>query len=476
MAFSLETIFSTLPARESTESGNRSQPPSGKGADFAKVRSEFESDKRDQDDSDVPVRTDTGQVAASAILVNGPVEGGGPLAQTLTAAGNTSAFAEAPQASPAEALPETPDTTLAADTVDVPVGTLEEMAPEKMRATVAPVEQLIAGKADSPADLVAQHANDVDANAAKLTPSVPEPGQTDASSQPEEGADTAPEADIAALPGSVDPALQATLASATGPVAAIATPTTKNTGKLDAVVSASAASTPSAQPAAGALAKGDKPATTIAQDDVLTGDGDLTESAAQVRNPDAVADTARGAKTANPLDMAISTQTGQPHTVTTQAPGTPILSGMTATHSLISASPAQVVEIISDSIAAPEDRKDRIQIQLDPPELGRVSIDFKFDANGLQHVTVTGETPEALRQLRAMHFELVNALERQGLSSQNMSFQQHQTQQDPGQQAARSRRIDGDIVGEADLAATAIVAASNSQPRSMAAGSLNIKL
>ena len=149
---------------------------------------------------------------------------------------------------------------------------------------------------------------------------------------------------------------------------------------------------------------------------------------------------------------------------------------MTPTHSLVSATPAQVVEIISDSIAAPEDRKDRIQIQLDPPELGRVSIDFKFDANGLQHVTVTGETPEALRQLRAMHFELVNALERQGLSSQNMSFEQHQARQDPRQQAAHSGQADGDIVADTDVAATTIAAARNSQHRSAAAGSLNIKL
>ena len=476
MAFTLETIFSNRPARESPESGNRPLTPSGKGAEFAKIHSEFETDKRNQDESDLPALTDTGQVAASAILVNGPLEDGGSLAQTLTVVGDTTPSSESPQAIPADALLERPDTTLAADTVDIPDGTLEEMVPEKMGAPDAPVEQLTTGKADMPADLAAQNANDVAANAAKPKPSAPEPVQTDASSHPQESADTPPEADITALPGSVDPALQSTLASSTTPVAANGRPTTKNADKLGAIASASAASTTSPLTGDGVPAKGDKPSNTNAHGDFLTGDGDPIESTAQVRNPDAVADTATGTKAVNSLDMAISTQSGLPQSSTTQAPGTPMPSGMTATHSLISATPAQVVEIISDSIAAPEDRKDRVHIQLDPPELGRVSIDFKFDANGLQHVTVTGETPEALRQLRAMHFELVNALERQGLSSQNMSFQQQQTQQDSNQQAARSGRTGGDIVGDADLAATTIVAASNSQARSTAAGRLNIKL
>lgn len=76
---------------------------------------------------------------------------------------------------------------------------------------------------------------------------------------------------------------------------------------------------------------------------------------------------------------------------------------------------------------------ERLTVQLDPPELGRVSIDFKFDAQGLQHVTVTAETPEAMRQLRAMHFELIQALERSGFTGQEMSFQQGPSQQQSAQ-------------------------------------------
>ncbi len=97
---------------------------------------------------------------------------------------------------------------------------------------------------------------------------------------------------------------------------------------------------------------------------------------------------------------------------------------MAPANAVLVASPADITSIVST--AADNGDADRIVIQLDPPELGRVSIDFKFDANGLQHVTVTGESPEAMRQLRLMHFELTQALERHGITSQNMSFQQQQ--------------------------------------------------
>ena len=92
---------------------------------------------------------------------------------------------------------------------------------------------------------------------------------------------------------------------------------------------------------------------------------------------------------------------------------------------LVTAAPADVPSVISQSLASEAERPDRIIVQLDPPELGRVSIDFKFDAQGLQHVTISGESPEALRQLRLMHFELIQTLERQGLTGQDMSFKQH---------------------------------------------------
>ncbi|MEQ8557467.1 MAG: flagellar hook-length control protein FliK [Henriciella sp.] len=103
------------------------------------------------------------------------------------------------------------------------------------------------------------------------------------------------------------------------------------------------------------------------------------------------------------------------------------LQGMRA-HTPMLVAPAGVVDIVQQKLAS-DKGGDRVTVQLDPPELGRVSIDFKFDANGLQHVTITGETPEALKQLRQVHFQLTQALEQNGLSSQDMTFRQNTSQQ-----------------------------------------------
>lgn len=84
--------------------------------------------------------------------------------------------------------------------------------------------------------------------------------------------------------------------------------------------------------------------------------------------------------------------------------------------------PQAVVGVISGRLVTEPDNSDRIVVQLDPPELGRVAIDFKFDAQGLQTVTITSESPEALKQLRLMHFELVQALEQNGLSGRDLTF------------------------------------------------------
>jgi flagellar hook-length control protein FliK len=148
---------------------------------------------------------------------------------------------------------------------------------------------------------------------------------------------------------------------------------------------------------------------------------------------------------------------------------------MTPTNALVTASPADTVKIITDTIAAPDDAPDRITVQLDPPELGRVSIDFKFDSHGLQHVTVTGENPEALRQLRLMHFELTQALERSGLSSQNMTFQQQQSGQ---QQAQSSPARSLFSTQDSDTSNSPLItpAVQPARPPRTAGGGLNIRL
>ncbi len=91
--------------------------------------------------------------------------------------------------------------------------------------------------------------------------------------------------------------------------------------------------------------------------------------------------------------------------------------------------PQAVAGVVIERMINEPDNSDRIVVQLDPPELGRVAIDFKFDAQGLQTVTITGESPEALKQLRLMHFELVQALEEHGISGSDLTFAENSSQQ-----------------------------------------------
>lgn len=121
-----------------------------------------------------------------------------------------------------------------------------------------------------------------------------------------------------------------------------------------------------------------------------------------------------------------SSQAGQtPSTARAQLPAAiaPTLQQNQA--AVVTAQVADIPNVLSDSLSL-EDGSKKITVQLDPPELGRVSIDFKFDGNTLQNVLVTGETPEAMKRLRLMHFELVQTLESHGFSGQDLEFSQRQ--------------------------------------------------
>lgn len=86
------------------------------------------------------------------------------------------------------------------------------------------------------------------------------------------------------------------------------------------------------------------------------------------------------------------------------------------------ASMDQLPEVLTELPMRVRESEDRIHIQLDPPELGRIALDFKFSPNGLQHVSVIAETPEALNALRNMHQQLILALESQGFARETISF------------------------------------------------------
>lgn len=168
---------------------------------------------------------------------------------------------------------------------------------------------------------------------------------------------------------------------------------------------------------------------------------------------------------ASPLALAAATPLAP-------APVMPAPASVAPAPVMLVAAPVEIADIVTRT--ASDGQSDRVVVQLDPPELGRVSIDFKFDAQGLQHVTITSETPEAMRQLRAMHSELVQALERQGLDSQNMTFQHQQQGSQQAASAALLRQMQSAQAGIATAAPAASPIPANGPVR--ADGRLDIRL
>ena len=231
-----------------------------------------------------------------------------------------------------------------------------------------------------------------------------------------------------------------------------------------------------ARPLAKPVAEGTAPLSADAQAAIDAASPDLINAATtEPADPALVtaltSDTGSSSSSAgNSLGLAAAPSAAAPAITASPAPVP-----MAPAQAMVIASPAAVVDIVSQ--AAEDGQSDRIVVQLDPPELGRVSIDFKFDAHGLQHVTITSETPEAMRQLRMMHADLVQALERQGIAGQNMSFEH---QQQSAQQAplpnpfARSAAF----ANASDDEATAAIAAADLRQtaRTLPGGRLDIRL
>ncbi|KJS26224.1 MAG: hypothetical protein VR75_07965 [Hyphomonadaceae bacterium BRH_c29] len=356
-------------------------------------------------------------------------------------------------------------------------------------------EKLTAKAGDDKADTIeADDASDADEAQVLLaqTTSQAQTEPTPSTKQPADGvrSSTAAQADPAA--GAPDAAIQNAVASpeaqsmlvtatnpeATKPSASRTSTETQRTITATAVASAStpglaAAPQTNANKPDGALTPG-KPTTSVKP----SSETEALEafSTAELASDNVTRDTKHAAGMSPTPDGTLLASAPAAASVPASQPAQIQQPQMTPTNALVTASPADTVKIITDTIAAPDDAPDRITVQLDPPELGRVSIDFKFDSHGLQHVTVTGENPEALRQLRLMHFELTQALERSGLSSQNMTFQQ---QQQSGQQHAQSspaRSLFATQDSDTSNSPLITPAVQLARPPRTAGGGLNIRL
>ncbi|MBR9808620.1 MAG: flagellar hook-length control protein FliK [Alphaproteobacteria bacterium] len=157
----------------------------------------------------------------------------------------------------------------------------------------------------------------------------------------------------------------------------------------------------------------------LAEEAVSEPGTDTLQAGSQKKTPDSPVQLA-AAVTPSPTSAqapapAAATQAAQPHLVSAGA---------------YIAAPADIPTIISQELSS-DNKHDKISVQLDPPELGRISIEFKFDSQGLQHVLVTADSADAIRRIRAFHQDLVSVLEQNGLTSQDMTFREQSSGQNP---------------------------------------------
>lgn len=464
MAFALEADFLSRPALSGTEPGKQPLETDHKANGFKESLSKLDPTASRDTEAEILARTDIGQAAVAAILINVPQKAPemSLIAEAaLTAGGSGTELA----------LEGTADREIDSRASDM-LTILASNATEEMRTTASsgiglPVSTGIRASPDTASQEISRPAAPPAVEAfSRSSKTVSPSGHT-----------------------RIEPEVQSAPASAIAPLAVSVPVQAGSTGKTESTDAKALATSALATPASRSTAQTASANTSGRQPSghdrsithASTADGELKASTQQQAGTASFSDMVAITKPAASQDMSPG---AQPIAVHAQAPqpapasvaAVPVAAALTQTQALITATPAQIVDVISDSVAAPEDRKSRVIVQLDPPELGRISIDYKFDAQGLQHVTITGESPEAMRQLRLMHFELVNALEKQGLSSQNMSFQQHQANQDPDQQAPRTGQVNTETTKNQAPTVPVLIASQASQSASTSNGGLNIKL
>ena len=175
--------------------------------------------------------------------------------------------------------------------------------------------------------------------------------------------------------------------------------------------------------------------------------------------------------------LSVAAGAPAPAPVAAQAPANAPAFGamMTPAQAMIVAAPLDIVDLMSNKLAG-GDKPDRIMVQLDPPELGRVSIEFKFDAQGLQQVAVRADTPEAMKQLRLLHFDLVQSLEQHGLSARDMTFSEGSANGSQNQQPANFIDYTAVADNEAETMPPPALLQPHRAPITIGASGLNIKL
>ncbi len=158
----------------------------------------------------------------------------------------------------------------------------------------------------------------------------------------------------------------------------------------------------------------------------------------------------------------------------TQMTGQPIIglgmelaapSVVSGTTSVINATPATsvgssaisnaIVTTVADAILTAKETPKGVMVQLDPPEMGRVYIDFLFDADSRVTVVVKAENPESYNILRERSQEFMQMLNENGFSNVDLSFERQSADGEArsDQDNSQSRELN---IGFSDAASDAL--------------------
>jgi len=116
-------------------------------------------------------------------------------------------------------------------------------------------------------------------------------------------------------------------------------------------------------------------------------------------------------------NLAITTSMTSPTLSTSIAP----------TAQLVTANPAAMVtnfNAVSQAMLVANETAKGVAVQLDPPEMGRVYIDFIFNSDDSVNVVVKSELPESHLLLRDRSEQFLEFLKESGLENVNLSFEQ----------------------------------------------------
>ena len=161
-------------------------------------------------------------------------------------------------------------------------------------------------------------------------------------------------------------------------------------------------------------------------DDISISDLDIDTAYEKMNGGKAEAFSLNGVSPSTPYES--SSVLGIPAHISTQISAS-IPSGLTSIGQSTSAilQPA-ILQTVDNALIAAKTSPDTVSVRLDPPEMGRIYIDFSFEKDGGTSAVIRAENTDVQSQLRDRSEHFLNLLKESGLSDVSLSFELYKDQ------------------------------------------------